>query len=74
MLTIDARGLKCPLPALKAEKQAARLTPGQSFELLATDPMARIDIPHFCAANGYEVEVREADGLLTFRIARPADL
>jgi len=71
MRIIDARGLKCPLPALKAEKRARTLASGETFTLWATDPMARIDIPHFCASNGYEVAMAEADGLLTFEITRP---
>ena len=71
--TIDARGLKCPLPVLKAEKQAAGLKPGQGFTLLATDPVARVDVPHFCRTNGLVYSLGEDNGVLSFKIAKPAE-
>lgn len=69
---VDARGLKCPLPAIRAEKAAARLKPGEGFELLATDPMAKVDIAVFCKKNGLDVTTAEDDGVLSFRVTRPA--
>ncbi|HTM78018.1 MAG TPA: sulfurtransferase TusA family protein, partial [Devosia sp.] len=42
---VDARGLKCPLPVLKMEKRLAALAAGMELIVLATDPVARIDIP-----------------------------
>jgi len=65
---VDARGLKCPLPALKAEKAAARLKPGDILTVLATDPMAKIDIPHFCAGHGLDCTSGSEDGALRFQI------
>jgi tRNA 2-thiouridine synthesizing protein A len=50
---IDARGLKCPLPVLKMEKRLAAMPPGATLIVLATDPMARIDIPLHCQQNGH---------------------
>ena len=50
---IDARGLKCPLPVLKLEKKLATLPAGITLVLLATDPMARIDVPLFCRQHGH---------------------
>jgi tRNA 2-thiouridine synthesizing protein A len=41
---VDARGLRCPLPVLKAEKRLAALPAGAELMVLATDPMAKIDI------------------------------
>ena len=68
---VDARGFLCPLPVLKARKALLALAPGAELVLLATDPMARIDIPHFCAQGGHTlVEQLEADGYLTFRLRR----
>lgn len=69
---LDCRGLKCPLPVLKAEKQLALLPPGASLVLLATDPMAKVDIPLYCQQHGHAVTVTEADGALRFAINKKA--
>jgi tRNA 2-thiouridine synthesizing protein A len=50
---LDARGLRCPLPVLKARKRLAALSPGQVLRVLADDPAALVDIPHFCAEQGH---------------------
>jgi tRNA 2-thiouridine synthesizing protein A len=50
---LDARGLLCPLPVLKARKRLAALAPGQVLRLIATDPAAVIDVPHYCAESGH---------------------
>ena len=50
---IDARGLLCPLPVLRARKRLIGMAPGQVLRLLASDPMAAIDLPHFCAEAGH---------------------
>lgn len=68
--TIDARGLKCPLPVLKLEKRLASLTPGAVLIVLATDPMAKVDIPLHCRQNGHEYTLDDADGLLRFSVTR----
>lgn len=68
--TIDARGLKCPLPVLKLEKRLASLTPGAVLIVLATDPMAKVDIPLHCRQNGHEYTLDDADGLLRFAVTR----
>jgi tRNA 2-thiouridine synthesizing protein A len=52
---LDARGLLCPLPVLKARKRLGALAPGQVLRVLADDPAALVDIPHFCAEQGHEV-------------------
>ena len=53
LVTIDVRGLKCPLPVLKTARRMAPHPPGTRFLVLATDPMAAIDVPHFCKENGH---------------------
>ena len=68
--TIDARGLKCPLPVLKAEKRLAALPAGSTVVVLATDPMAKIDIPLFCRQQGYACKTVEIDGWLSFTITK----
>ncbi len=50
---LDARGLLCPLPVLKARKRLASLAPGQVLRMVADDPAALIDVPHFCAEQGH---------------------
>jgi len=52
--TLDAIGLLCPLPVLKARKRLKALQPGHVLELLADDPAAVIDVPHFCNEAGHE--------------------
>jgi tRNA 2-thiouridine synthesizing protein A len=56
---IDARGLLCPLPVLRARKRLLALPPGAVLRVLTDDPAARIDFPHFCAEQGHEL-LREA--------------
>ncbi|TYC53689.1 sulfurtransferase TusA family protein [Rhodobacterales bacterium] len=53
--TLDLKGLKCPLPVLKTRKALSRLPDGAELEVLTTDPMAEIDIPHFCRENGHDL-------------------
>mgnify|MGYP003614138168 CR=1 FL=1 len=50
---LDARGLLCPLPVLRARKRLAAMGPGAVLRVLADDPAARIDMPHFCAEAGH---------------------
>lgn len=52
---IDAIGLLCPLPVLKARKRLKSMTSGQVLRLIATDPAAVIDVPHFCFESGNEL-------------------
>lgn len=52
---LDARGLLCPLPVLKARKRLGPLAPGAVLEMLADDPAAIVDVPHFCAEAGHEL-------------------
>jgi tRNA 2-thiouridine synthesizing protein A len=54
--TLDLRGLKCPLPALMARRALARLAPGSVLMVLASDPLAAVDIPHMCGEEGHAVE------------------
>ena len=70
-LMIDVRGLKCPLPVLKTAKRMTQLQTGARVIVLTTDPMAAIDIPHFCQESGHLlVESGEQDGALRFEIEK----
>ena len=67
---IDCRGLKCPLPVLKTEKRIAQLKPGARVTVLATDPIAKIDIPLFCTQNGHQCEMSTEGEVMRFAITR----
>lgn len=59
---LDARGLLCPLPVLKARKRLQTLQPGQVLRMIADDPAAIIDVPHFCAEAGHNlISIAEDD-------------
>lgn len=58
---LDATGLLCPLPVLKARKRLQPLTPGQVLRVLADDPAAIIDIPHFCTEQGHTLLQADTD-------------
>ena len=69
---LDARGLLCPLPVLKARKRMKALAPGEELAMLADDPAAVIDVPHFCAEQGHELVAQEPgpDGATLYRIRK----
>ena len=67
---IDARGLKCPLPVLKLEKRLAEIEVGTELVVLATDPMAKIDIPLHCRQNGHAYEQVESEGVFRFTVTK----
>jgi tRNA 2-thiouridine synthesizing protein A len=68
---LDVKGLLCPLPVLKARKRLQSMASGAILHVTATDPMAAIDMPHFCHEQGYELlEQATRDGCLYFRIRR----
>ena len=50
---LDARGLLCPLPVLKARKRLGALAPGNVLRMIADDPAALVDVPHFCHEQGH---------------------
>ena len=69
--TIDLRGLKCPLPALRTRKALSRLGPGETLVVECTDPLAEIDIPNLVRETGDILEDKaRRDGVLVFRIRR----
>ncbi len=74
---LDARGLSCPLPVLKARKRLQAMAPGARLRVLATDPKAPGDFRLYCQESGHRLlEEREEGGaawyvLLVERGARP---
>jgi len=68
---LDTRGLKCPLPVLRARKAMQSVAPGAVLRVLATDPGTVRDFQAFCAATGHElVEHAEEGGEFRFRIRK----
>ena len=68
---LDAKGLKCPLPVLKARKAMREVPAGGVLRVLATDPGAVKDFEHFCKTTGHQlVASRNEDGVLTFDIRK----
>lgn len=52
-IEIDCEGLLCPLPVLRARKRLLAMAAGQVLCIRASDPMAAVDLPHFCAEAGH---------------------
>jgi tRNA 2-thiouridine synthesizing protein A len=55
----DLRGLKCPLPVMKTRKRLSAMEAGTALWIETTDPLAVIDIPHFCREDGHALEASE---------------
>ena len=71
VLTLDARGHRCPVPTLKLRKALEGMAAGDLVRLIADDPMAKVDVPHFASQGGHEVvEQVEADGAVSFVIRK----
>ena len=70
---LDAKGLNCPLPILKAKKALKSLESGNTLEVQSTDPGSVADFAAFCRTTGNElVEQNEADGIWTYLIRKSA--
>jgi len=68
---LDATGLKCPLPVLKARKQIKGLEPGDILHVEATDPGAPKDFEAFCESQACDLlESREEDGVYIIRLRK----
>ncbi|MBV1696888.1 MAG: sulfurtransferase TusA family protein [Hyphomicrobiales bacterium] len=69
--TFDLRGLKCPLPVLRARKALAGMNAGDVLSMACTDPLAAIDIPNLVRETGDTLEQTQHDGnVVTFRIRK----
>ena len=69
---LDATGLLCPLPVLKAAKRLRGMSAGGVLRMTADDPAAVVDVPHFCAQQAYEL-ISSADdqGVQIYIIQKP---
>jgi len=71
-ILVDARGHRCPVPTLRLRRALEDAPAEATVRLLADDPLARIDVPHFAAGAGFVILDRsEADGVLNFLVGRP---
>lgn len=69
---VDAAGLLCPLPVLKARKRLLSMTSGQELILYADDPAAIVDVPHFCIEAGYTLIRSDiSEGIQSYVIRKP---
>ena len=71
--SLDATGLLCPLPVLKARRALRAVPAGGVLEVLATDPGAVKDFEHFCKTTGCELleASEQPGGVLRFRLQKP---
>lgn len=70
-ILVDARGHRCPVPTLRLRRALETAAPGARVRLLADDPLARIDVPHFAQGVGAKLESQgEADGVLSFLLVK----
>jgi tRNA 2-thiouridine synthesizing protein A len=70
-IVVDARGHRCPVPTLKLRRAMEAAPVGARLRLLADDPLARIDVPHFLREAGGElVETSEMNGSLSFLVVK----
>lgn len=67
---LDARGLKCPLPVLKAHRLLRDMHAGATLRVLATDPAARREFTDFCAQAGYALVSIEGEEMLEILIEK----
>ncbi len=68
---LDATGLLCPLPVLKARKRLGALPGGALLRLRTDDPAAIVDVPHYCAEAGHALEdSREEGGAMVWTIRK----
>jgi tRNA 2-thiouridine synthesizing protein A len=69
--TLNLRGLKCPLPALRARKALSGMAAGEVLVVECTDPLSAIDIPNLLRQTGDHLEdSSRADKVLVFRIRK----
>ncbi|MBL8770249.1 MAG: sulfurtransferase TusA family protein [Phenylobacterium sp.] len=71
-ILVDARGHRCPVPTLRLRRALEGAAAGARVRLLADDPLARIDVPHFAGQAGVELlDVSDEQGALSFILRKP---
>ena len=68
---LDARGLLCPLPVLRANKSLRALAPGEELKVVASDPSAPAEFRLFCEAAGHDLlDCHEEDGAFVITLRK----
>ncbi len=66
---LDARRLLCPMPVIRVQNRVADLPPGETLEVVCTDPGVLNDIPAWCRINGHTVlDTQQQQGEITLLI------
>jgi tRNA 2-thiouridine synthesizing protein A len=74
MRRLDASGLTCPLPVLKARRVLLGMAAGDRLEIITTDPLSVVDMPVFCAQAGHRIVTEDKKGQsFVFVIERGAE-
>ena len=74
-VTLDCRGLLCPMPLLKTSTALKNMQAGQLLEMLATDPGAKPDMLAWLKRSGYDlIRMEEESGVLKFHIRKTAQI
>ncbi len=69
--TLEARNSLCPMPVIKTQNKIAELQPGDTLEVICTDPGALSDIPAWCRINGHlvkETHERDDDVIIVIQV------
>ena len=70
-VTLDCKGLSCPMPMMKTAKAVKKLKSGEVIKILTTDPGSKADIPKWIDKNGHTlVEESEEEGAIVFIIQK----
>ena len=69
--TVDAKGLECPMPLLKAKKEIDAMESGQVLEIIGTDEGSKVDLPGWCDRVGHSyLGVKEEGNFFKFYIKK----
>jgi len=70
-VTLDAKGLSCPMPLLKTKQTIDKLNSGQILEVLGTDQGSKHDLPGWCERTGHEfLGLKDEDDFIRFYIRK----
>ena len=71
--TLDAKGLSCPMPVVKARLEIEKLGAGDVLQVIATDPGSVSDFDNWTKMSGHELlESTQDDGVYTYLIRKGA--
>ncbi len=71
--TLDAKGLSCPMPVVKARLEIEKLGAGDVLQVIATDPGSVSDFDNWTKMSGHELlESNEDAGVYTYLIRKGA--